>query len=97
MFFKQGLGLIQCDFKDEFVFYKKKVLRFGNKVLEIHGDPDNQDKIKAGNVKFTDNGLALFSIVGEPYKEYRVDILNFVITKFQRRNCKIIMNNKLVL
>ncbi len=97
LFELENLGLIQCDFKDEFVFYKKKVLRFGNKVLEIHGDPDNQDKIKAGNVKFTDNGLALFSIVGEPYKEYRVDILNFVITKFQRRNCKIIMNNKLVL
>ncbi len=97
LFELENLGLIQCDFKDEFVFHKKKMLRFGNKVLEIYGDPDNQDKIKAGNVKFTDNGLALFRIVGESYKKYRVDILNFAITKLQRRNCKIIMNNKLVL
>ena len=97
LFELENLGLIQCDFKDEFVFNKKKILRYGNKVLEIHGDPDNQGQIKAGNVKFTNNGLVLFSIVGESYKRYRADILNFTITKFQRRNCKIIMNNKLVL
>lgn len=93
----ENLGLIQCDFKDEFVFRNKKVFRYGNKVLEIHGDPDNQNKINAGNVKFTDNGLALFGIVGESYKKYRADILDFTITKLQRRNCKIMINNKLVL
>lgn len=96
LFGLENLGLIQCDFKDEFVFQNKKVLRYGNKVLEIHGDPENDNKICAGNVRFTDNGLALFEIVGSSYKSYRTDILDFIITKLQRRNCKILINNRVV-
>ena len=92
----ENLGLIQCDFKDEFVFPKKKVLRYGYKVLEIYGDPKNHDKIYAGNVRFTENGLALFGIVGDSFKRYRSDILDFAITKFQCRNCRVFLNNKLV-
>ncbi len=96
LFGLENLGLIQCDFKDEFVFLKKKVLRYGNKVLEIHGNPDNDNKICAGNVRFTENGLALFEIVGSSYKSYRPDILDFIITKLQHRNCKILINKRVV-
>lgn len=92
----ENLSLIQCDFKSEYIFPKKKVLRYGNKVIEIYGDPNNDDKIKAGNVRFTYNGRTLFSIVESSYLEYRTDILDFTITKLQRRNCKIIINNRIV-
>lgn len=85
------LGLIQCDFKDEFVFLKKKVLRYGNNIIEIYGDPQNDEKIYAGNVRFTYNGRTLFEIVDSSYKRYRSELLDFAITKFQRRHCKIIL------
>lgn len=96
LFSLENLGLIQCDFKDEFVFQKKKLLRYGNKVLEIYGNPDNDNKICAGNVRFTENGRALFEIVGSSYKSYRPDILDFIITKLQHRNCAIFINNRIV-
>lgn len=92
----ENLGLIQCDFKDEFVFQKKKVFRYGNKILEVYGDPANGDKIYAGNVCFTKNGLALFGIVSDAFKQYRVDILDFTIARFQLRNCTVYLNNKKV-
>lgn len=92
-----NLGLVQCDFKSEYIFLKKKVLRWGNRVIVIYGDPDNDDKIKAGNVKLTCDGTALFRIVGEHYKQYRADILDFTVTKFLRRNCKVVINGKPVI
>lgn len=90
----QTLGLIQCDFKDEYVFLTKKMLRYGNKVITIFGDPNNDNKIKSGNVMLTDNGRTLYKIVDDDFKRYRADILDFAITKFQRRNCKILINDK---
>ena len=94
----ENLGLIQCNFNSEYVFLnKKKVFRYGNKVIEVFGDPNNNDKIKAGNVVFTYNGKTLFGIVGEEHKRYRTDILDFTITKLQRRNCKVVLNGKPVL
>ena len=92
----QQLGLIQCDFKDELVFTNKKVFRYGSKVIEVYGDEKNDKKIYAGNVWFTENGLALLGIVPNSYKKYRAEILDFTITKFQRRNCRVIINNRLV-
>ena len=92
----EQLGLIHCDFKDEFVFLNKKVLRYGNKVIELYGDPNNENKISAGNVRFTQNGLTLFGIVGSSFKRYRADILDFTISKLQHRNCRVIVNNKLI-
>lgn len=92
----ENLGLIQCDFKDEFVFHKKKLLRCGNHLLEIHGDPQNADKINAGNVRFTLDGRMLFDIVDDSCKRYRAEILDFVISKFQRRNCRVLLDGKVV-
>lgn len=91
-----NLGLIQCDFKDEFVFITPKIFRYGNKVVEVEGDPENQKKIKTGNVRFTLDGNSLYKIVGENFKTYRVDILEFTIARFRSRNCKVIINGNLV-
>lgn len=87
------LGLIQCDFKDEFVFLKKKILRYGNNIIEIYGDPQNDKKINAGNIRFTYNGRTLFEIVDSSYKRYRQELLDFAITKFQHRNCEVILQS----
>lgn len=93
----EQLGLIQCDFKDEFIFKKKKILRYGNKVIEIYGNPQNQDKINVGNVRFTRNGQVLYRIVDDAYKGYNNHILEFMIERLKHRNCKIIINEKNVL
>ena len=92
----EQLGLIQCDFKNEYVFLKKKILRYGNKVLEVYGDPQNESKIYAGNVRFTFDGRNLYKVVGDSYKGYNSEILDFIITKFRRRNCSIVVNNRLM-
>lgn len=92
----EQLGLIHCDFKDEFVIPCKGVFKYGNKVIEIIGDPNNKDRINAGNVRFTQNGRTLFSIVDGSFKRYRADILDFIISKLKHRNCRIIVNDKLI-
>ncbi len=90
----ERLGLLDCDFKSEFIFLKKKVFRTGNKVIEVVGDANNSEKIKAGNVNFTKDGQALYDVIDDVFKEYRRDILDYTISKFKSRNCRVIINNK---
>lgn len=94
LFTLQNLGLIQCDFNNEFVFEKKGVFRTGNKIVEVYGDADNEGKIRAGNVVLTANGQALYKIVGNEYKGYKENILNFIVQKLKSRNCRIYINKK---
>lgn len=88
----ERLGLIECDFSSEFIFLREKIFKTGNKVLTVYGDPNNDYKIKAGNASFTKDGQILFSIIDNDFKKYRGDILDFTITKFQRRNCRVLIN-----
>mgnify|MGYP004512896453 CR=1 FL=1 len=67
----------------------------GNKVIEIYGNPRNQDKINVGNVRFTRNGQVLYRIVDDAYKGYNNHILEFMIERLKHRNCKIIINEKI--
>lgn len=90
----ERLGLIECDFSSEFVFLYRKTFRTGNNVVTIYGDPDNMYKIKAGNVNFTKDGQILYSIIDSQHKKYRSDILDFTITKFKRRNCRVVINER---
>ncbi len=92
----ERLGLIECDFKDGYIFKNKKVLRAGNKQIIIYGDPDNLKKVKTGNAKLTEDGYALYSIIDENYKKYRADYVNFIIERLHARGCKIYVNGKLV-
>lgn len=93
----ERLGLIECSFYKEYVFKGKKIFRYGNKEILIIGDSNNKDNIKAGNVKYTKNGQFLFSIVGLEYKEYVIEIIDFIIDKFKKRNCTIIINNQQII
>lgn len=93
----ERLGLLECNFDDEYVFLNKKILKTGNKIITIYGDPDNCGKIKAGNVKFTRDGNLLYTALDSEAKRYRSDILDYTITKFQRRNCRVMINDKIVL
>lgn len=90
----ERLGLIDCNFTNEFCFKKKKVLAAGNHVIEIFGNPHNRDKILAGNVILTDNGKLLLTLVGDEYKKYRPDVFDFTISKLKKHNCKILANGK---
>lgn len=92
----ERLGLIYCNFTSEFCFRNKKILTAGNHVITIFGNPDNQDKILAGNVLLTDNGKLLLKLVGDEYKKYRVDIFDFTISRLQKRNCKIFINDRIL-
>ena len=60
----------------------------------MYGDPSNQGKIKAGNIKFTEDGQLLYSALDNDLKRYRGDILDFTITRFQKRNCRVTINGR---
>ena len=90
----EHLGLIYCNFTNEFCFYNKKTFISGNRMLEIWGDPSNENKILAGNVILTDNGKLLFNLVGNEYKKYREDIFNFTVHNLHKRNCTVYVNSK---
>lgn len=93
----ERLGLIECDFVNEYIFERVKKFRTGNKLITVYGDVDNERKIKAGNVKFTKEGQILYSLLDNESKKYRRDILDFTIERFRRRNCQITINdNKLI-
>ena len=93
----ERLGLIECNFINEYIFERVKKFKTGNKIIAVYGDPDNNEKIKAGNIRFTDDGQMLYSFLDNEQKKYRRDILDFTIERFRRRNCRIMINdNKLV-
>lgn len=86
------LGLIEYDPRSEFVFFNKAIFTKGTKVITVYGDPNNNNIIKAGNVIFTSDGQALYSIVDEEYKKYRHQILDFTVEKFIHRKCTVTIN-----
>lgn len=90
----ERLGLLECNFLDEYVFMNKKIFRTGNKIITVYGDPSNQGKIKAGNIKFSEDGQLLYSALDNDLKRYRGDILDFTITRFQKRNCRVTINGR---
>ena len=93
----ERLGLVECDFEHEYIFMKKKMFKMGNNIITVHGDPNNDSKIKAGNVNFTSDGKLLYSIIDDKYKRYRSDILNFIIERFKIRNCSIVINDRKII
>ena len=92
----ESMGLIHCNFeeKKEFQFDKKKVLTYGNRVIEIYGDEENGGAILAGNVIFTREGMMYYKIIGDEYKMYQPEILEFVVQKLWRRNCEVYINGR---
>lgn len=92
----QQLGLIKCDFNNEYVFLGTKKFRIGNKLVHITGDKENEEKILVGNVVFSNNGKALYSIIDKEYKEYRTDILEYTVTRLKIRNCSVEINGRVV-
>lgn len=73
------------------------MFKIGNNIITVYGDPDNDNKIKAGNVNFTSDGKLLYSIIDNKFKKYRSDILNFTIEKLKRRNCSIAINDRKII
>ena len=92
----QQLGLIKCDFNNEYIFFGTRKFRIGNKLVQITGDNENDDKILVGNVVFTKDGKALYSIIGKENKEYRSDILEYTVTRLKLRNCSVEINGRMI-
>ena len=93
----ESLGLIHCNFEKEFQFDRKKALTYGNRVVEVYGDKDNGDAILAGNVIFTKEGMMYYKIIGEEYKMYQPEILEFIVLKLWNRNCEVYINGRHIL
>ena len=89
----ERLGLIICDFNNEFIFHNKKIFSIGNRLLTIYGDPNNENKIKAGNAEFTVDGQLLYKIIDQSFKGYNDSIIDFIIKKFKRRGCRVLVDN----
>jgi len=83
-----------CEFEKEYTIANEVKFIVGNNLLTVYGDPNNDNKIKAGNVVLTKDGRILYDIIGDEYKAYRSDILDFIIVRFKKRNCRVILNNK---
>lgn len=90
----ERLGLIQCNFENEYVFHDKQVFVFGNRMITILGDPSNHNKIKAGNVILTQDGQALYDIIDPEYKKFRKGIFEFLIRRFKEKNCKVFIDGR---
>ena len=92
----ERLGLVECDFKNGYIFENKKILRAGNKQITIYGNPSDFKKVKVGNAKLTEDGYALYSMIDGTYKKYRADYVNFIIECLHAYGCKIYVNGKLL-
>lgn len=90
----ERLGLIDYNAREEYIFYRKKILACGNHLITIYGDSNNKNKIKAGNVIFTEDGMKLYSIVNDTLDKYRTDIMDFTVARFKARNCKVFIDGK---
>lgn len=86
------LGLIEYSPQSEFIFDNKAIFTAGTKVITVYGDPNNQNKIKAGNVIFTSDGQTLYSIIDNDYKKYRHSITDFTVERFLKRGCSVNIN-----
>lgn len=85
----ERIGLIHSNYKEEFVFMNRKNLRVGNNEIRIYGDPDNGNKIKAGNIVYTHDGSVLYSIIHGRKNTVNKEVMEYTIRKLQIRNCTI--------
>lgn len=92
----ERLGLIECDFYNEMAAYGKKILRYGNREIEIRGDYEMGGRILSGNAAFTKDGARLYSVVDSRFKAYNNKILESIVSCFVKRNCIIYINNQRV-
>ncbi len=88
----ERLGFVECDFINEYIFTGKKYFRIGNHSIKVFGDPNNNNKVKAGNAVFTKNGKILYSIIDPQYKQYNANILDYTINQFKLRNCNVVID-----
>lgn len=86
----QRLGLIEVDYKSEYVFAKKSMeLIYGNQIVKI----EDKKKVRIGNIRFTYDGFLLYQIT---QKLYDYSILNEIIEIWRERNYSIYVNGHIV-
>ncbi|MBR3597732.1 MAG: DUF2806 domain-containing protein [Clostridia bacterium] len=83
------LGLIEFCYPQEFAFKKKKVLVYGDKIIEV-----KNPNICCGNVKFTKDGQILYKIIAADNQIFDDSIFDFIIGRLKYRKNKIVINEK---
>ena len=85
----ERLGLIETDYKSEYVFAENEIeLVYSNHVIKIV----NADKIRIGNVRFTDDGYTLYLITNRMYDN---SLLNEIIEIWIKRNYEVYVDGRL--
>lgn len=86
----QRLGLIEIEYKSEFVFTEHQIeLIYSNHVIKI----ENNDKIRFGNVRFTKDGYILYQITDKLYDN---SLLNEIIEIWRRRKYIVYIDGRLI-
>jgi len=93
----ERLGLIDCEFLEEYALFGKIDFVYGNHLITVLGDPDNNAKIKVGNVVLTKDGEALYSIISDEVSKFKKGILEFTISRLRTRNCQVFIDEKKIL
>lgn len=88
------LGLLECNFLDEYIFMNKKVFQTQDKIITVFGTSRSEQKIKSGNVTFTRDGQLLYSMLDDDSKKCDEETLSFIIKRFENRKCKIVIDKK---
>lgn len=87
----ERIGLIYCDFKDEFIFERAKLLWYGNHKLLVE---NANGIVRGGNVTLTGAGQALLSVLNDKLPEPENRILEHVIHIYKKRQYGITLDDR---
>lgn len=87
----ERIGLIYCDFKDEFIFERAKLLWYGNHKLLVE---NANGIVQGGNVTLTGAGQALLSVLHDKLPEPENRILEHVIHIYKNRQYRITLDDR---
>ena len=87
------LGLINCDSEPGYALNGPRRFRTGNVIINVTGNPENNNLIYVGNVMFTYNGRKLYDLVDAGYKQYKSGIFSFIENELIKNNCVVECTN----
>lgn len=89
----ERIGLVYCDFKDEFIFERSKRLWYGNHKLYIKS---SDGIVQCGNITLSDAGQALYSIVHDKLPSKSDNIFEHTISVFMERGYEVVVDERKV-
>ena len=77
----EQLSLIECNFEGEYIFKKRKILKYTNYTIDIQAPI-----IPAGNIRLTNDGRALFNMIE---KRNNDQILEYTLMHWEYKKCTV--------